>query len=39
MENPRLFKPDPKLKLMDQVRDVLRFYYYAYHTKQSYCKE
>lgn len=39
MENhkPSKFKPDPKLKLMDQVRQVLRYHHYAYRTEQSYC--
>ncbi len=39
MENhkPPKFKPDPKLKLMDQVRQVLRYHHYAYRTEQSYC--
>ena len=31
------FKPDPELKLMDQVRQVLRYFHYAYRTEQSYC--
>jgi len=31
------FKPDPKLKLMDQVRQVLRYHHYAYRTEQTYC--
>ena len=30
MENKPKFKPDPKLKLMDQVRQVLRYHHYAY---------
>ena len=38
MENESLFKPNPKLKLMDQVREVLRYYHYAYRTEQTYCK-
>jgi hypothetical protein len=39
MEKPNIakFKPDPKLKLMDQVRQVLRYHHYAYRTEQSYC--
>ncbi len=28
------FKPDPKLKLMDQVCQVLRYHHYAYRTEQ-----
>ena len=35
--NSRIFRPDPKLKLMDQVRQVLRYHHYAYRTEQSYC--
>jgi len=31
------FKPDPKLKLMDQVCQVLRYHHYAYRTEQTYC--
>jgi len=31
------FKPNPKLKLMDQVREVLRYYHYAYRTEFNYC--
>ena len=31
------FKPDPKLKLMDHVRQVLRYQYYAYRTEQTDC--
>ena len=30
------FKPNPDLKLMDQVHEVLRFYHYANRTEQSY---
>ena len=37
MENKRKFRPDPRLKLMDQVRQVLRYHHYAYRTEQSYC--
>lgn len=35
-ETPK-FKADPKLRLMDQVRQVLRYYHYAYRTEQTYC--
>ena len=38
MEKKPLFKPNPKLKLMDQMREVLRYYHYAYRTEQTYCK-
>lgn len=37
MENASPFKPNPKLRLMDQVRQVLRYYHYAYRTEQTYC--
>ncbi len=37
MENMDKFKPDPKLKLMDQVRQVLRYYNYSYNTEKIYC--
>jgi hypothetical protein len=29
--------PNPKLKLMDQVREVLRLKHYAIRTERSYC--
>jgi integron integrase len=32
------FHPDPNLKLMDQVREVLRYHHYAYRTEQTYCQ-
>lgn len=32
------FHPNPKLKLMEQVREVLRYHHYAYRTEQSYCQ-
>ena len=37
MEIKKKFKPDPNLKLMDQVCQVLRYYHYAYRTEQTYC--
>lgn len=37
MENKRKFKPDPKKKLMDQVRETLRYHHYSYRTEQTYC--
>lgn len=39
METPKRprFKPDPNSKLMDQVRQVLRYHHYAYRTEQTYC--
>ena len=36
MESNRKFKPGPKLKLMDQVSQVLRYHHYAYRTEQAY---
>ncbi|SDU62664.1 integron integrase [Desulfobacula phenolica] len=36
MENKSKFRPNPKLKLMDQVREVLRYHHYAYRTEQTY---
>jgi integron integrase len=37
MSEKSKFKPDPKLRLMDQVRQVLRYHHYAYRTEQTYC--
>ena len=37
MEEVRKFKPNPKSKLMDQVRQVLRYHHYAIRTEQTYC--
>ncbi|MDM8526055.1 integron integrase [Desulfococcaceae bacterium HSG8] len=31
------FRPDPALKLMDQVRQVLRYHHYRYRTERAYC--
>ena len=36
MENKIKFKPNPDYRLMDQVREVLRYYHYSYSTKQAY---
>lgn len=36
MEGKKKFKPNSDLKLMDQVREVLRYYHYAYRTEQTY---
>jgi hypothetical protein len=36
MENTGKFHPNPQLKLMDQVRETLRYYHYAYRTEQTY---
>ena len=38
MENKPKFRPDPDAKLMDQVREVLRYHHYAYKTEQTYCQ-
>ncbi len=38
MENTPQFTPNPELKLMDQVREVLRYHHYAYRTEQAYCQ-
>ena len=38
MESKPKFRPNPKLKLMDQVREVMRNYHYAYRTEQIYCQ-
>jgi len=38
MESQSKFRPDPKLKLMDQLREVLRYYHYAYRTEQTDCQ-
>jgi len=32
------FRPNSSLKLMDQVREVLRYHHYAYRTEQTYCQ-
>ena len=37
MESKQKFRADPKLKLMDQVRQVLRYHHYAYQTEKTYC--
>ncbi len=36
--NKPKFRPNPKLKLMDQVREVLRYHHYSYRTEQTYCQ-
>ena len=36
--NTAKFLPNPSLKLMDQVREVLRYHHYAYRTEQTYCQ-
>jgi hypothetical protein len=36
MESKVNFKPNPEYRLMDQVREVSRYYHFAYRTEQSY---
>jgi len=38
IENQPKFLPNPKLKLMDQVKEVLRYHHYIYCTEQTYCQ-
>jgi hypothetical protein len=35
MKGKKKFKPNPDLKLMDQVREVLRYHHYAYRTDRT----
>ena len=37
MKNKQQFRPDKNLKLMDQVRQVLRYHHYAYRTEETHC--
>ena len=37
MESKPKSRPDGSLRLMEQVRQVLRYYHYAYRTEQTYC--
>ncbi|BCG65213.1 MAG: hypothetical protein methR_P3038 [Methyloprofundus sp.] len=37
MEIKNKFRPNPNLKLMEQVREVLRYHHYQYRTEQTYC--
>ncbi len=37
-KNKPKFRPNPSLKLMAQVREVLRYHHYAYRTEQTYCQ-
>ena len=38
MGNRPKFRPDPDAKLMDQVREVLRYHHYTYRTESTYCQ-
>lgn len=37
MDGNKKLRPDPDGKLMDQVRETLRYYHYAYRTEQTSC--
>jgi integrase len=37
-ENQPKFRPNPKLRLMNQGREVLRHHHYAYRTEQTCCQ-
>jgi len=37
MENKPKFRPDPELKLLEQMRQVMRYHHYAYRTEKTYC--
>ena len=37
MDIKKKFKPDPDLKLMEQIQQVLRYHHYAYRTEKTYC--
>jgi hypothetical protein len=37
LKNKQKFRPDPGLKLMEQVRQVMRYHHYAYRTEKTYC--
>ena len=36
VSTPAVFLPNPKLKLLDQCREVLRFHHYSYRTEETY---
>ena len=38
MKNKPKFRPNPNLKLMDQVREVLRYTHYSYRMEQTDCQ-
>ena len=37
MEKPSQFRQNPNARLMDQVRELLRYRHYAYRTEQAFC--
>ncbi|MEE9167463.1 MAG: integron integrase [Candidatus Neomarinimicrobiota bacterium] len=36
-KTPPEFTPDPNMRLMDQIRQVMRYHHYAYRTERTYC--
>ena len=38
MQNKIKFRLNPEARLMDQVKDVLRYHHYAYRTEVTYCQ-
>jgi len=36
MSNEKKYKPDPNLKLMDQIKQALRYHHYSYQTEKIY---
>ncbi|MFO7912744.1 MAG: integron integrase [Desulfotignum sp.] len=38
MESKKKFTPNPNLRLLDQVRETLRYYHYAKSTEKTYCQ-
>ena len=36
LENKQKFRPNPRLKLMEQVRQVMRYHHYVYQTEKTY---
>ena len=38
MKHNQKFRPNPEARLLDQVREVLRYHHYAYRTEQTYCE-
>jgi Na+/H+ antiporter NhaB len=37
VQSKKMFNSNPNLKFMDQVRETLRYFHYAYRTEQTYC--
>ena len=37
MDIQNKFRPNPDLKLIEQVREVMRYHHYKYRTEQTYC--